>query len=183
MLHLRFPLFLALFASATLFAGCDSDDLDNRDNGVRVATFTIDENEFVLNDAEELADIASYERRFDILTPAAVDGGVVLLYAEGDLVFGRDTGAGTWVALPYAEGVEGVQDGVPFVDFTITYTYSFEPDFLYFDVISSAQGLVSDYIPDNQLMRLVTIPGTGFAARGIDYSDYNAVKEAYNLPD
>jgi hypothetical protein len=149
------------------------------DSGVRSQTFTPQANQFVVNVDGE---IASYERTSNLLTPSVVEDGMVLLYARGDLVVVG--GSGTWTALPYTQGIEAqMPDGTYYVDYTITYTYAFGIDRLYIDVISSAAGLVEDFIPNNIPFRLVTIaPGTAMIP-GIDYSNYDEVAAAYGLAD
>lgn len=170
-------------AAAVLFlvpalSGCDGapPGPDFPDIGVRVETFTPRASDFSVNANR---DIATYERQSQLLTPTVVNDGVVLLYARGDLIFVGATG--TWTALPFTQGIEAVgADGVPYVDFTITYTYSFEPGWLFIDVISSAVGVVEEFIPDNIPFRLVTIEPGAFI-EGVDHSRFEAVQEAYGL--
>jgi hypothetical protein len=147
--------------------------------GIRVETFTPRANQFAVT-ADR--DVATFERQSQILTSAAVDHGVVLLYARGDLIFLGESG--TWAALPYTQGIERFDEELElvYVDFTITYTYSFEPGWLIIDVVSSALGVVEDFIPDNIPFRLVTIEPGSFI-EGVDYSRYEAVREAYGLAD
>jgi hypothetical protein len=175
----------ALALSLPLFSGCDTGSPGPvfADNGVRSTTFTPRANQFSINTD---GDIATYVRQTTQLNEEIVDHGVVLLYARCDLIVAG--GQGTWAALPYTQGIEVEGDEFPYVDFTITYSYSFEPGNLYLDVISSAYQLFfSDfyadaYIPDNIPFRLVTIP-PGAQIEGVDYSRYEAVRHAYGLSD
>lgn len=171
----------ALLLVLPIMAGCDTTSPDPvyADTGVQVSTFTPSANQFTVNSA---ADIATYERQTSQLSNSVVDGGVVLLYARGDLIFIGGGAEGTWTALPYTQGIEAVgSDGVPYVDYTITYSYSYGVNRLYLDVISSAAGLVEDYIPANIPFRLVTIPPGAPLIQGIDLSNYDEVEAAYGL--
>lgn len=166
-----------LLFGATLFgiSGCDVTSSNPvYDNGVRTQEFTPRSTDFFVN---ESSDIAWYEWTTNLLTPAVVDRGMVLLYARGDLVIiGEDN---TWTALPFTQGIEPA-DGGAYVDFTITYTYAFDVDLLYLSVISSAVGLVDDYIPSGIPFRLVTIP-PGTHMEGINLAQYADVAAAFNL--
>ena len=119
----------------------------------------------------------------------------------------------TWSALPLsrsfeeivlAEGEDGSTVTLPVVGYTASYEYSFDNDDLYFDVVSSApytdfgdrpEPLFDFILPQRELggpddidLRLVVIPDELFFVNGtagarIDLRDYQAVKDAYNLPD
>jgi hypothetical protein len=171
----------ALLIALPFMSGCDTTTPDPifADGGVRSQTFTPRANQFTINTP---GDIATFERSTNLLTPRVVDEGVVLLYARGDLIL--DGGEGEWTALPYTQGIEAIgDDGVPYVDFTITYAYSFGVERLYLDVISSALGLVDGYVPDNIPFRLVTIaPGTP-RVEGVNYASYAEVAAAYGLAE
>lgn len=185
------PLLIVLFAAVAL-VGCDTDDLDDRgfdDNGVRSVTFTLNDSDFDFDfDLRTDGLEAQYEsRRFPELSPNVVDEGVVLLYAA-DVVDQDGLRRRGWTALPLTLGFDDDNDF--FVDYTIATTYTFDIDRLYVNLVASNdfgedQFALTDAVLDNVErvdFRLVTIPGGGFA-RGIDYSDYEAVKQAYNLPD
>ncbi len=118
----------------------------------------------------------------------------------------------TWSALPLTRGYEelvladenGSTIQVPVIAYTSSFEYSFDNGDLNFDVVSSAPA--SDFDADPTVLfdflvpqredgtsrtvdlRLVTIPNELFltdsrAGARIDLTDYQAVKQAYNLPD
>lgn len=191
MLRFRTPLLLALFSAAVL-VGCDNDDLDDRDfndNGVRVVNFTLLDSAFDFDfDLSTDGLEAQYESRdFPELSSAAVEEGVVLLYAS-DVVDANGLRRSGWTALPLTLGYDDDNDF--FVDYTLTTTYTYDVGELYVNIVASNdfdqdQFAITDGVLDNIeriAFKLVTIPGGGFA-RGIDYSDYEAVKQAYNLAD
>ena len=118
----------------------------------------------------------------------------------------------TWSALPITRAFEEIvlaDDGsggtttVPVVGYTASYEYSFDNEDLYFDVVSSAEYTsfsdnprdLFDFIAPQRLeaagddidLRVVVIPDelyyTNGAAARVDLRDYEAVKQAYNLPD
>jgi hypothetical protein len=169
----------ALALSLPFVSGCDTGSPGPvfADNGVRSTTFTPRANQFSVTPAE---DIATYELQTAQLTEEIVDHGVVLLYARGDLIIAGETA--TWAALPYAQGIETVEGDGTRLRYTITYAYSFEPDWLVLDIISSRINSVRAFIPDDIPFRLVTIP-PGQQLEGIDYSRYEAVRQAYGLSD
>ncbi|MEM1041531.1 MAG: hypothetical protein AAGI91_02775 [Bacteroidota bacterium] len=192
-----------LLALLFVLAGCDfNDDRDPRGSGVivenevRVSTFTLndedDRGNFLFSRTLSGSGLeVQYEGRPSILTPAAVDDGVVLLYASDQTGAGGIDGLirNGWTALPITLGVDA--DGEDFfVDYTLTTTYTYDVERLYVNLIASNDLGAEDFaITDatlasieNIAFRLVTIPGGGFN-RGIDYSDYNTVRQAYGLPD
>ena len=177
---------------------------------VRVATFTLNDTfddrdgreQFVftkrLSDSEDEvqyeADDDDFPELRSILTERTVDGGIVLLYAS-DVLNEDGLVRRGWTALPLTIGVDIPTDEFPDGDFQVDYTllttYTFDIGRLFVnfqasDVITIAE-LENDgdiASRENVLFRLVAIPGDGgFSRRAIDYSDYEAVKQAYNLPD
>lgn len=134
-----------------------------------------------------------YQDAFSALTEDVVDYGMVLVYAfdawdEDGLV--REG----WTPLPQTFGVDipdstGVGDG--FVDYTLTTTFTADIGRLYVNLLASdiyTLGELRDsgYIADLERVtfRLVGIPGDRTARRaGVDWSDYEAVRKAYNLPE
>lgn len=175
-------LLAALLVALPFVSGCDTTTPSPvfADGGVRSETFSPRFGQFTVN---QPGDVASYDRSSNLLTAAVVDDGAVLLYARGDLIFVGGGAEGTWTALPYTQGIEAEGPDFPFVDFTVTYTYSFDVNRIYIDVISSAIGLVEDYIPDNVPFRLVTIaPGTP-RVDGVDYANFAEVAAAYGLAE
>lgn len=195
---LRLPLLLALLLSVGFVAGCDNDDLDDRDIAARSLTFTLDD----LDDRDEFlfsrtfsgsGNEVQYEGAFNDLTSRVVDGGVVLLYAS-DVVNADGLRRDGWTALPLALGFDERTDEAPdgdgFVDYVLTTTYTFDVGRLFVNLIASdvytidfldeTDGLLADF--EGLRFRLVTIPGRSFN-RGLDYSDYDAVRRAYDLPE
>ncbi len=194
MLRLRTPLLLALLVSAGLFAGCDNDDLDDRDfdNDIRVETFDLSG---FGRDFSTSGNEVQYDDAFSQLTEDAVDGGIVLLYAS-DVISENGLRRDGWTALPVTLGfdIEDPDGGEPdgFIDYTLTTTYTYDVGRLYVNLVASdaftidfldeTQGLLAEF--EDIRFRLVVLPGNGGGfARGIDYADYEAVKQAYNLPD
>lgn len=165
-----------LLGAALFVTGCDvTSSGPVYDNGVRSQEFVPRANQFTINSA---GDIATFETTSNLLTTAIVDRGVVLLYARGDLVV--IGGESTWTPLPYTQGIEP-PSGEPYVDITITYTYAFDVNRLYLDVISSAVDMVEDYIPHNIPFRLVTIPPGTAGMDTVDFTKYADVAAAYGL--
>lgn len=177
---------LGLFVAPLSLTGCDTTSTDGPvfvDTGVRSTTFVPRRQDFAVNTT---GDVATLERASSQLTRSVVDDGLVLLYARGDLLI--EGAQDTWVALPYTQGIEGVgPNNVPFVDFTISYVYSFGVNRLFVDVISSARILDTQegarYIPDGIPFRLVTIPGSVARATAVDFSDYEAVRRTFGLEE
>ncbi len=188
-----------VLAALALAPGCDTyDDNNEDDDRINVVTFSFDGDDATISDDGRIAsfdtdDIASANDQTaveDALDEADL-GGVVLLYADGGLVF--DGGEGTWTALPLTRAFEAVNAADElFVDFTATYSYSYDDADLYFDVLSSAEfdGLSDeDYatvIPSQIELRLVTIREDDFAdarAAGVDFESYAAVRQAFALPE
>ena len=187
---LRLPLLLALLLSVGLVAGCDTDDLDDYDDRVRSETFTLRNFDFDFSDSGLEV---QYEGDFPQLSQRIVDEGVVVLYAS-DVVDGDGIRRDGWTPLPLALGFDERTDEAPdgdgFVDYVLTTTYTFDVGRLFVNLIASdvytidflneTEGLLADF--EDLRFRLVTIPGTSFN-RGLDYSDYEAVRRAYNLPE
>lgn len=205
------PFALGLLALVFLFAGCDSDSLGGhgpegppgppgppgQDGNVNIRVI-----EFGLNDRDNRDDFifsrtlsdsgleVQYEGTFSALTASAVDDGLVLLYASDQTGSGGIDGLirDGWTALPVTLGIDLDDDF--FIDYTLTTTYTYDIGRLYVNLVASNDFsdevfAISDAVLENIesiAFKLVILPGGGFA-RGIDYSDYEAVKRAYNLPD
>lgn len=196
---LRLPLLFALLLAAGALVGCDSDDLDDRDDlGARSFTFTLDDRDnggdFIFDRTFSTSgNEVQYEGAFGDLTSRVVDDGVVLLYAS-DVVNEDGLRRDGWTALPLTLGFDEPTDDAPngdgFVDYTLTTTYTFDVGRLFVNLVASdvytidfldeQQGLLADL--EDIRFRLVTIPGTSFN-RGLDYTDYEAVRRAYDLPE
>jgi hypothetical protein len=208
---------LGLLALVLIFAGCDTDSLDDRhhdggfdddppivNNDVRVTTFTLNDEDdlgFIFtrelsnsgNEVQYEADDDAFPELRTILTRRTVDEGIVLLYAS-DVLNEDGLRREGWTALPFTIGrdipTEDFPNGDGLVDYTLLTTYTFDIGRLYVnfqasDVITIGELEESGDLGrrENVLFRLVAIPGGGFTRSSIDYSDYEAVKQAYNLPD
>ena len=199
---------LGLLGLVFVFAGCDSDSLDDRDTGgnggvlvendVRVFTFTLndqDRGEFRFGrtfstDSSEVqydTDEDFYPQLTALLTDRTVNEGVVLLYVS-DVLNDNGLRRSGWTALPLSIGFD--EDSDLFVDYVLTTTYTYDVNRLFVNLVASDTATIA-FLQDTQALlsnledirfRLVAIPGGGFN-RGIDYSDYEAVARAYNLPD
>lgn len=203
--------FLLVGASAIL-AGCDSDGRDDRNvrSNVTVRTFTLgdtdsrgdfrfsldvngDFEQGIYSEVQYETDDRAYPDVAGPLTEAAVDGGIVLLYAS-DVVDAGGLQRSGWTALPLTLGYDEPTDSAPngdgFIDYTLTTTYTYDIGRLFVNLVASdvvtidfldrEEGLLANL--EDIRFRLVVLPGGSFA-RGIDYSDYAAVQRAYGLPD
>ncbi|MDX1439006.1 MAG: hypothetical protein R3284_03795 [Rubricoccaceae bacterium] len=178
--HLRHFLATAAIVGLIGFsAGCDAyQDVVVIGNDIIVRNFSFSGSNI---DVNQDGSIGSYHREVDELTSDIVDDGAVLLYADGELIL--DGGAGTWTALPFTQGVDIDDDLI--VDWTLTFTYSYDIQDLYVDIIASATGFTFDDFPRTDF-KLVLIPGNlyvGSGKAGIDYSNYEAVRQAYGIAE
>lgn len=201
---------LGLLGLLFVVAGCDSDSLDGRgpdvivENDVRFITFTLNDQdsrgEFRFdrtfsesrNEVQYETDNQFYPQLAALLTERTVNEGVVLLYVS-DVLDENGLRRNGWTALPLAIGFDEATEENPqgdgFVDYVLTTTYTFNVNRLFVNLVASdvftidfleeSQGLLADL--EDIRFRLVAIPG-GFN-RGLDHSDYEAVRRAYNLPD
>lgn len=197
---------LALVAALAVGASaCDSydDDDDGGPYGVTVVDFSLDGDDFDLSADGQAAsfvsdDIASDRSRDDVrrALQTAGQGALVVLYADNSLILAGTEGS--YTALPVTVGQEilvvGEEGQDDVTTLAITYTYSFDDSDLYFDVLSttplaaSGDDVISfdDFLPNRIDLRLVTLPADlyyGKAGARIDLRDYQAVKQAFNLPD
>lgn len=163
---------VALFAfSLVALPACDTDDLFFR-NEVFTVVFSFDGSDLVERDDYA----AYYQRAVNGLSEAYTEDGAVLLYADGALIDEADAGV-TWTALPLTVGVDEDDDGQ--VDYTVTVSYSFEPGFVYVDLLGSAP---LDFPNVERIdIRAVFIPGGVAFQAGVDHSSLEAVVEAYGL--
>ncbi len=144
-------------------------------------------------------DAVSPDDRDDLqdLLAEAGDGALVVAYIDSEVVLDVVGTGQTYSAMPITRGYEGIpilvdEDGdgtseeIPYVDYILTYEYSFDNGAFYFDVTSSAQLDFSTVLPGAIDFRVVVIPADLYRARAgarIDLRDYEAVKAAYGLPD
>ncbi len=195
---------LGLLGLLFVFAGCDSDSLDGRnndvivENDVRVFDFTLndqDRGDFRFGrtfstDSSEVqydTDEEFYPQLASLLTQRTVNEGVVLLYVS-DVLNENGLRRSGWTALPLTLGFD--DDNDLFVDYVLTTTYTFDVNRLFINLVASDTATIAflqntrEYLANLESIRfrLVALPGGGFN-RGIDYSDYEAVQRAYNLPD
>lgn len=173
---------LAVTALAGILAfstGCDTyQDVVVIGNDIIVRNFSFDGGDL---DVSDDGTIGSYHREVSELNSDIADDGAVLLYADGELLFGTG-GSGTWTALPVTVGVD--EDGDEYIDYSLTYSFSYDIQDLYVDLIGSSP-LDFGGLPRTDF-RLVMIPGNlyvGNAKTGIDYTNYEAVQEAFGLSD
>jgi hypothetical protein len=200
---------LALPALALVATGCDSYSNDTVGNVIDVVSFSMDVDDAIISADGFTATFASDDVQDDtaqnlieeILDESNVTtDGLVMLYAEDDLFIGPSSGSVTrWAALPYTEGFENVLiDGTPYVDLTLTYTYSFDAGDpgtvddgnLYFDVVSSAASVdfvtfLRDRLQGDRIrLKLVAIPRQLFDDSGLragDLNNFETVRRTFNL--
>ena len=162
-----------------LSAGCDNyQDIVVIGNDIIVRNFSFDGSDL---DVSDDGTISTYHREVSELNSDVADDGAVLLYADGALFFGSG-GAGTWTALPATVGVD--EDGDEFIDYSISYSFSYDIQDLYIDLIGSSPLDFGD-LPNTDF-RLVLIPGNlfvGNAKAGIDYTNYADVMRAYGVDE
>ncbi|MEM1056492.1 MAG: hypothetical protein AAGI52_13295 [Bacteroidota bacterium] len=202
---MRTATLLALAAILPL-AACDTYYDDDDDTFVRVIDFELDTDGFDesgdgLTASFDTDDIQGSADRDDVedALRLAGDGALVLLYADNELILDVETTGQTYTALPVTKGFEAeTEDGLPYVDYTVTFTYAFDNQDLYFDVISSAAldfEILFDEVLDisNEIeFRLVTLESdvvfskqSSVAKTGgsIDFRNYEQVKAVFGLPD
>jgi len=185
----------------------DRDDPDViYENDVRVVTFTLNDTDNrgdfrFLRTFSDSGDEVQYEtddefypQLASLLTDRTVNEGLVLLYVS-DVLNEDGLRRDGWTALPLAlgfdEATENAPDGDGFVDYILTTTYTFDIGTLYVNLVASDVFTIEFLEQEQELLsnledirfRLVAIPGGGFARSSIDFSDYKAVQQAFNLPD
>lgn len=173
----RLRLSSVLLAAAMLvpMAGCDTVSDTQRLPEAFSMTFSFTGNQMVVRDDGHSA---YYERTVNGLTREYVEEGLVLLYADGGLLDPADAGQ-TWTALPLTVGIDENGDG--FVDYTVTYTFSFAIQRVYVDILGSSP-LNFGGIGRTDV-RAVFIPGrlANQMASTVDLQSYQAVAEALGL--
>ena len=212
---MRFATFLTLAALLPL-AACDYHDHDDdRDDDpfVRVVDFELDTDGYDLSSntrtaSYDIDDIQSGDDRDDVgdALRLAGDGALVLLYADNELILDVETTGQTYTPLPVTVGFEtDPADGRQVVEYTITYTYAFDNEDLYFDVLSSARSdsfvggderpgvLFESLLPREIEMRLVTLEADvvfnkqaevqAKTGNALDFRNYEQVKAVFGLPD
>ncbi|MDX1546056.1 MAG: hypothetical protein R3247_03660 [Rhodothermales bacterium] len=170
----------ALAVLALLATGCDEGPVGPPgppgNANVFSLSFTFDYNGALFNGA-----VASEQYDVPAITPSVVDEGAVLVYYRF---------ADTWTALPYTLSVEAADDP-PRVDYTATFGYAYDDQFIEVFVESSSDDeVVLDEIGATELfgspiaMKAVIIDGFAFGKNSpVDLTDYEAVRAYFGLPE
>lgn len=205
---------LTLVACDTYDGGYDDGFYDGQQDRprVRVVDFTLDGDRYDISDSTTVAsfqddDVRDSDDRSRLRTAlrTAGDGALVVAYIDTRTVIDTQTGGQTFSALPLTRSQEAFVsldvngdstispgEGVPYVDYSLSYEYSFDNDNFYFDVVSSARGdgfpggaraFFDAVIPIDVNLRVVTVPADIINKTTVDWTDYAAVKAAFNLPD
>lgn len=127
--------------------------------------------EFNMADADINGTVASVQYNVPDINSLVVDEGAVLL-------FFRDQG--TWTAMPYTFGVESPD--LPAVDYTVSFGYGYDDQFLEIFYETSTDAVDFSSLPDRTI-KAVVIDGFSYGKKGIDFANWNAVKEFYQLKD
>ena len=127
--------------------------------------------DFLMVDAVYNGAVASVQYDIPDLTASVVDEGAVLM-------FFRDQG--TWTAMPYTFGVESMD--LPAVDYTISLGFGYEVGFLEVFYEASTEAVDLAGLPDRE-MKLVVIDGAWYSKGGIDLTDWQTVRDTFNLQD
>ena len=153
-------LILFSFSSCTIYDNDVEGDVDL----VYSSTITVRANDFVAED--EFVSVANYG--WDNLDEEMVDYGLVLGYM-------RFEGTTAWHALPYS---------IPFENDLVNLRYYFDID----DFTLVLEGEVADNnqananIFDGDVLRVIAIPPSEvIKSKGVDYRNYEQVKELYNI--
>lgn len=127
--------------------------------------------DFFVADAVFNGAVASVQYDVPDLNANVVDEGAVLM-------FFRDQR--TWTAMPYTFGVESLD--LPAVDYTISFGFGYEVGFLEVFYEASTDAVDLSQLPDRE-MKLVVIDGFYYGKNAVDLTDWETVKELYNLDD
>lgn len=181
---LRLLPFLTL-ALALLVAGCDEGPVGPRGpegppgfEGPRgpegppgdpaVETFEVD---FIAQDAtvDESGVVLFQNYDFPEITSSVERNGLVQAYylASND----------TWTAMPYTFGEES--QNVDAVDYTLTFGYAWDAGLVQLFYEGSAP-FALDFAQD-RIVKIVILEGDPASVRGLDWSDYSAVKQRFDL--
>lgn len=211
---MRTATLLLLAALLPLASACDTYvDRDDDAPYLRVIDFELDTDGYALSadtrtasfDTDDIQQNDDRDNVEDALRLAG-DGALVLLYADNELILDVQTTGQTYAPLPVTVGYEVELDsGLPVVEYTVTYTYAFDNQDLYVDVISSARSdsfpggdrnpgaLFDGLLPNEIEMRLVTLEADVVYSKqaqlnaqgktGIDFRNYEQVKAVFGLPD
>lgn len=168
---------LAILALSVWFAGCDQGPVGPEGPpgppgppGAFVQTFevtfdasaaTVDESGVVL--------FQNYD--FPEITNSVDANGFVQAYYRA--------ANGTWTAMPYTFGEES--QNVDAVDYTLTFGYAWDVGLVQLFYEGSAP-FALDFAVD-RTVKVVIADGNSASVRGLDWSNYSAVKNHFNLDD
>lgn len=124
-----------------------------------------------MDDATFNGTVASVQFEVPDLNASVVDDGAILM-------FFRDQG--TWTAMPYTFGVES-QD-LPAVDYTISMGFGYDIGFLEIFYEASTTAVDLGAMPDRDI-KLVVIDGYAYGKKGVDMTNWDAVRAEYGLLD
>ena len=155
---------LPLLAFLPLIAACDATHEDARVRSIEMT--------FSMRNADFNGSVASVQYDVPDITPRVADGGAILAFFREQ---------NTWTAMPYTFGVENPQ--IPAVDYTITLGYAFETRLVELFYEASTEEAPLEDQPDRRV-KLVIIDADVYSSKaGIDYTDWNQVKAAFDLED
>lgn len=165
-----------------LISGCDEGPVGPQGPPGNANVFSLNF-QFDYNGSSAVQNGTVVSEQYDVpdITPSVVDDGAVLVYYRF---------AGTWTALPYTLSVEAPDDP-PRVDYTATFGYAYDDQFIeVFVEASSDDPVVIQEISETELfgapieMKAVIIDGFFFGKNSdLDLRDYEAVKAYFNLKD
>lgn len=147
--------------------GCDT--YENVDSGARITSIR-----FVFSAQNAIVNGTVASRQFDVpeLTLRIAEGGAVLAFFREQ---------GTWTAMPYTFA-DPTEDGSA-VARTISLGYAFEERLLEVFYEASHASTNLRLQPDREI-KLVMIDASVLAGKtNVDFSDYEAVKQAFGLED
>ncbi len=155
---------LPLLALLPIVAACDTTTEEAR---VRSVNFT-----FSMRNADINGSVASVQYDVPEINARVAAGGAILAFFREQ---------NTWTAMPYTFAFENPD--LPAVDYTITLGYAFEDRLFEVFYEASTPQAPLDSQPDRTI-KLVIIDADVYSSKsGIDLTNWNQVKEAYNLID
>ena len=162
--------YLMLFVLAIASSGCVEENVGPPGPPGNANVFTLNF-DFLLADAIFNGTVASVQYDIPDLTPLVVDEGAVLM-------FFRDQG--TWTAMPYTYGVESPD--VPAVDFTVSLGFGYDVGFLEVFYEVSIDAIDVTTLVDRE-MKLVVIDGFPYGKKSVDLTNWEIVKDLFDLSD
>jgi len=162
--------FLAIFAALVLTTSCRGrdgrDGNDGRDANVASSTLTVNSNDWRWdNNTSWRVDID-----YDNITPNIIDYGAVLVYMENQ---------NTWRQLPmtFYYSLNGT-DGVEYRSSSLEVS-SYDKGL---SIFWTESDFSSQYRPETCRFKIVVIEASIYAARSdVDFSDYDAVRKAFDI--